>query len=90
MKYRIGFMGWKFAALLGVPLKLVVQVIHDDEAGVFVARCPDVKGLIAEAATLDELADEVSSSLMDLLEHQHQTPVPPSTEYRLINQHVFA
>ena len=53
--YRIGFPGWKIAARFGFRLLLRVQVIRDDVAGVFVATCPDLPGLVVEAKSPSEL-----------------------------------
>jgi len=68
--YRIGFPLWKAFARLGAPLKLRVNVIRDEEAGVFVATSDDLRGLVAEAATLDELVVEVHAVIEDLLAEQ--------------------
>ncbi len=65
--YRIGFPFWKQAARMGVPLTVRVKVLRDEEAGVFVATSDDLRGLVCEAATMDQLVDEVNSSIHDLL-----------------------
>lgn len=65
--YRIGFPFWKQMARLGVPLKLRVNVILDDEAGVFVATSDDLRGLVCEAASMDDLVKEVSLATYELL-----------------------
>lgn len=57
--YRIGFPGWKIAARLEVRLLLRVEDVRDDVAGVFVATCPDLPGLVAEAKTANELIQSV-------------------------------
>ncbi|WP_225783367.1 DUF1902 domain-containing protein [Xenophilus sp. Marseille-Q4582] len=57
--YRVGFPGWKLAARFGRPLVFNIEVLKDEEAGVFVATSPDLRGLVAEAATLEELFHEV-------------------------------
>lgn len=65
--YRIGLPFWKLAARLGVALKLRIDVIRDDEAGVFVATSGDLRGLVCEAASMDELVSEINSSVGELL-----------------------
>jgi hypothetical protein len=65
--YRIGLPFWKQAARLGVPLKLRIDVIRDDEANVFVASSDDLVGLICEAPSMDELVVEVNHAMVDLL-----------------------
>lgn len=67
MFYRVGFPFWKLVAKTGAPMMVRVNTFHDKDAGVFVATSPDLKGLIAEAETLDELEKEVISSASGLL-----------------------
>ncbi|PHV07854.1 hypothetical protein CSQ96_08155 [Janthinobacterium sp. BJB412] len=83
--YRIGFPFWKQMARLGVPLKLRVNVIRDDEAGVFVATSDDLRGLVCEATSMDDLVKEVNLATCELLSLQmHSMPVPqPVTDLRL-------
>lgn len=57
--YRVGFPGWKLAARLGVPLMFRVDVHHDSDARVFIATSEDLRGLVVEAATKDELISSV-------------------------------
>lgn len=83
--YRIGLPFWKQAAQLGIPLKLRIDVIHDDEAGVFVATSADLRGLVCEAASMDDLVSEVNSSIGELLSlAMNSRPVArPVTDLRL-------
>ena len=65
--YRLG---WIFAALLakiGVPLLIKVDIIHDNEANVYIATSSDLIGLVVEAETLDELEKEVLELVPELL-----------------------
>ena len=65
--YRLG---WVFATLLakiGIPLLIKVDIIHDDEANVYIATSSDLKGLVVEANTLDELEKEVLELVPELL-----------------------
>lgn len=65
--YRLG---WPFAAFfseMGVPLLIKVEIIHDNEANVYVATSSDLKGLVVEAETLDELEKEVLDLAPQLL-----------------------
>jgi predicted RNase H-like HicB family nuclease len=68
--YRVGLPFWKIAARLGLPMKIRVIAVHDVEAGVFVAHSPDLRGLIAEADTLELLEKEVKASAYELLSMQ--------------------
>jgi predicted RNase H-like HicB family nuclease len=83
--YRIGYPFWKTFARMGVPLKLRVLVQRDDEAGVFIATSDDLRGLAAEAETMDALVVEVKSVIDDLLvEALHAAPPnPPVADLRL-------
>ncbi len=53
---------------MGIPLLIKVEIIHDDEANVYVATSSDLKGLVVEAETLDELEKEVLDLAPQLLE----------------------
>jgi Domain of unknown function (DUF1902) len=55
--YRVGLPGWKISAECGIQMRLRVNIIQDLEANVYVARSPDLDGLIVEAPTLDHLRD---------------------------------
>jgi hypothetical protein len=61
---------WAFAPLIakiGLPLLIKVDIMHDDDAAVYVATSRDVKGLVVEAETLDELEKEVLALVPELL-----------------------
>lgn len=83
--YRIGFPFWRQAALLGVPLKLRIDVIRDPEANVFVATSDDLKGLVCEAASMDDLVKEVELAMTELLALQlrSQPRTRPVTDLRI-------
>lgn len=57
--YRVGFPLWKLAARVGIPMLFRIEVHHDQEAGVFIATSPDMRGLVAEASTKEELISSV-------------------------------
>ena len=79
MSYRVGLPLWKLAARAGIPLKMEVCIHRDDEAGVYMAHSDDLRGLVVEAATLDELRDEVRSAAQTLLEAALGGRRPPTT-----------
>jgi hypothetical protein len=82
--YRIGFPLWKQIARLGVPLTVRVHVMRDDEAGVFVATSNDLRGLVCEAKTMDDLIPEINSSVNDLLTfHLDGNATRPVTDLRI-------
>lgn len=65
--YRLGWPCATFFAGMGVSLLIKVEIIHDNEANVYIATSPDVKGLVVEAETLDELEKEVWDLVPELL-----------------------
>lgn len=65
--YRLGWYFATWLAKLGIPLLIKVEIIHDDEANVYVATSSDLKGLVIEAQTLDELEKEVLELVPELL-----------------------
>jgi len=84
--YRLG---WYFATLLakmGMPLLIKVEIIHDDEANVYVATSSDLKGLVVEAQTLDELEKEVFELVPELLALNHSLLQTKSATHLSFNQ----
>lgn len=80
--WRLGIPGWRIAATLGIPIKVKVDVCHDQEAGVYFAVSDDI-GLAVEAESLDGLMKEIHSALPELLTLLH-APVPsPKADIRL-------
>lgn len=65
--YRLGWYFAEFLAKMGIPLLIKVEIIHDDEVNVYVATSSDLKGLVVEAETLDELEKEVLELVPELL-----------------------
>ena len=72
---RVGFPGWKLLARLGVSLVVRVQVIYDQEVGVYVATSPDLRGLVAEAKTREELISAVYDCVDLLLQEDLRQPL---------------
>jgi len=68
--YRVGFPGWKIAARLNIPLLLRIDVLRDAEAGVFVARSPDLQGLVVESESLESLMKDTYDCIDMLMEEQ--------------------
>ena len=65
--YRLGWPFATFFAQMGVSLLIKVEIIHDKEVSVYIATSPDLKGLVVEAETLDELEKEVWDLVPELL-----------------------
>lgn len=77
MHYRVGLPFWKVAALHGLPISLRVDIRRDEEAGVYVARSPDLDGLVVEARSLDDLRLEALGAAEVLLELALQVKSAP-------------
>lgn len=73
--YRVGFPFWRTFARLGVTLSVIVEVLYDDEAGVFVATSPNLYGLVVEASGIKELLHEIHTSIDDLLYEELKSKV---------------
>ena len=83
MSYRAGLPGWKWAARAGAPISLRVNVLKDNEAGVYVATSPDLHGLVVEAETLEALRSEIHGAASRLLELElHRAPTRAKTDIR--------
>ena len=79
--YRVGFPGWKFAARMGVPMTVRVDVKYDPEVKSYWTTSPDMKGLVVTGESLDEVRRELRSALSALMaEHlgvMETTPPQP-------------
>ena len=69
--YTVGWPGWKIAARLGIPLRVVFKFFRDTEAGVFVASCDNFLpefAITCESETWDGLLAEIKACLEDASE----------------------
>ncbi len=57
--YRLSWPCASFFAKIGISILIKVEIMHDAEVNVYVATSKDLKGLVVEAETLDELEKEV-------------------------------
>ena len=81
--YPAGWPLWQAVGRAGFPIGVRVKVFKDEEAGVFVALESNLPGLVAEAATMDELVQNLHSGIQDLLEeylHQEQATAAMSLQ----------
>lgn len=65
--YRLSWPCAAFFAGIGFVAVCKVEIIYDEEANVYIATSPDLKGLVVEAETLDELEKEVRDLVPELL-----------------------
>jgi predicted RNase H-like HicB family nuclease len=59
---------------------IVVTADWDPEANVWVATTRDLRGLVAEADTIEELRRKLPGMVLDLLEEAGTTDVPATIE----------
>lgn len=71
MRYRYGWPLGRLAARIGIPTRIELKVIHDPEAGVFVGTSDDVRGLIVEADSLEEVMREARGLIPELIGQIH-------------------
>ena len=74
--YRVGFPGWKIAARLGLPLKIRVFVVYDEESKTLVAECNDFQpylGIVTEGETFEELQKKVEECCELAMEEAFKT-----------------
>jgi len=74
IRYRYGWLLGKTLATWGIPVRIRIDVIHDDETDVFVGTSRDVQGLVVEAQTLDELLQEARELIPLLLTQPSMLP----------------
>ena len=65
--YPIEYPLWSLLARFGRRLTVNLDVLHDEEAGVYVATSKNLRGLVCEAPTMDELKAETEHVLRDLV-----------------------
>lgn len=87
--YPISYPFAGLAQTIGARLVIRVNVSKDDDAGVFIAVSPDVKGLVVEAESFEQLQSEVVDLLPILLSAKQQ-PKRAVADYHLSSGISFA
>ena len=67
IKYRLGWPFGSVVARMGIPTLVRIDVIRDNDVGVYVGTSEDLPGLVLEADTLDELMREAHDMIPSLL-----------------------
>lgn len=67
LSYCLGWPFGSFVASLGVRTVIRIEVVRDDEAGVFVGTSRDLRGLVVEADSLEGVLNEARLVIPDLL-----------------------
>lgn len=68
MYYPAGIIGWRLAAMAGLPISVKFLIGYDDEAKVYIGHAATLKGVFAEGNTLEELIHNLKSAAHDILE----------------------
>ena len=71
--YPVGAPFWKLAARAGVPMKFRVDLRRDEDAGVFIATSPALRGLVVESESMDDLFKDLQDCVDMLLHEQLKT-----------------
>ena len=67
LSFPLGLFGWQLWAACGLPVSIYVDVAFDKDAGVYVAIGRHIRGLVIEAASLDDVKREIENVLAELL-----------------------
>jgi len=73
--YPVGWPCWKLLAKAGISLVVKIEVVYDKEAGVYVATSPNLRGLVAEAKSKEELVGAVYDCVDLLMECELPAPL---------------
>lgn len=74
MHYRYGWPLGRTLAKLGFPTKIRVDVIKDEEAGVFIGTSQDICGLVVEAESFEELVRETRLLIPEFVRESNSLP----------------
>jgi hypothetical protein len=58
---------WSLLARFGRQLIIRIDILHDEEVGVFIATSKNMRGLVCEADTMEELKAETERVVRDLV-----------------------
>lgn len=64
--YPLEYPFWSLLARFGRRLVIRMDVLHDEEAGVYVATSRNMQGLVCEGSSMEELRAEVDRVVRDL------------------------
>ncbi len=73
--YPLGFPLSSVVQKLGIPTCVIINVMYDDEAQVFVATSKDVSGLVVESETIEQLMTETNELIPMLLSDKQHSSV---------------
>lgn len=79
--YPIGWIFSGMAERLGVPIGARIHVVFDPEAVVYIATSKDVKGLVVEADTFEQLITETNELIPILISKEQKATL--LTDYHI-------
>lgn len=78
-------LGWPLGSLmasLGVRTVIRIEVIRDDEAGVFIGTSRDLRGLVVEAESVEGVLSEARMVIPDLFQNSVRNDAVACVQYR--------
>lgn len=88
--YMAGWPFWTVFARRGARILFRVRIEHDSEASVYIASSPDLKGLVVEAETLDELKREAEDCIAMLMDEHVSAKVTRTSPWIQFQEHELA
>ena len=87
--YRVGLPLWRFFAKAGVPMTIKVIVHADKESGTYWAEGVGLRGLVVTGKDLDELHEECTIAIDELMRIELDGQSPRAIEQRMAFQQGF-
>lgn len=87
--YRVGLPLWRLAARVGVPMTIKVLVHSDKESGTYWAEGVGLRGLVVTGKDLDELHEECTNAIEELMRLELKGHTPSTIEQRMAFQQGF-
>ena len=81
--YRVGLPLWRLAAKAGMPMTIRVVVHSDKESGTYWAEGVGLRGLIVTGKDLDELHEECTNAIEELMRLELNGRTPRAIEQRM-------
>jgi predicted RNase H-like HicB family nuclease len=81
--YRVGLPLWRLFAKAGFPMSIKVIVHSDKESGTYWAEGVGLRGLVVTGSDLDELHEECTNAIDELIRLELDGRVPRAIEQRM-------
>lgn len=87
--YRVGLPLWRLAARAGIPMTIKVLVYADKESGTYWAEGVGLRGLVVTGKDLDELHEECTNAIDELMRFELKGHTPPTIAHSMAFQQGF-